>query len=43
MKTKNENGRVMLCQYLGEKKYPQNNWLFCGYREYEGKLQTFVY
>lgn len=40
MKKKTVN-EVMLCQYLGEKKYPQNNWLFCGYREHKGKLQTF--
>ena len=37
---KNEN-EEMFCQYLGKKKYSSNAWLFCGYREYKGKLQTF--
>ena len=37
---KNKNGELFY-QFIGKKKYPQNEWIFCGYREYKGKLQTF--
>lgn len=39
-KTKNKNGEIF-CQFIGKKKYPSNEWIIYGYREYKSKLQAF--